>query len=76
MIFIATKGTVSAPVYAYRSPYKTYGVKIDTTNSNPETSVTYTDDAIGMIPGNSADWNESDLFKNIKPCLLKSGVVQ
>lgn len=29
-------------------PYKIYGVAIDLTNSNPETAVTYTDDAVGM----------------------------
>lgn len=55
--------------------YKIYGVKIDLANSNPETSVTYTDDAIGMIGGSSA-WDSANIFKDIKPCLLKNGVVQ
>ena len=29
-------------------PYVTYGVNIDTSNSNPDTSVTYTDDLAGI----------------------------
>lgn len=55
--------------------YKTYGVRIDTTNSNPLTAVTYTDDAVGMTAG-SANWDSMPIFKDIKPCLLKNGVVQ
>lgn len=53
----------------------TFGVRIDTNNSNPETSVTYTDDAIGMTAGGTA-WDSLTIFKDIKPCLLKDGVVQ
>lgn len=56
-------------------PYKIYGVAIDLTNSNPETAVTYTDDAVGMTGGASA-WDSMNIFKDIKPCLLKNGVVQ
>lgn len=55
--------------------YFIYGVFIDTTNSNPETSVTYTDDAVGMTAG-SNEWDNTPIFKNIKPCMLKDGVVQ
>lgn len=51
----------------------TYGVSIDLTNSDPETSVTYTDDAVGMVPGSS--WYEKDIFKDIRPCLFKNGAV-
>lgn len=54
--------------------YQTYGVSIDLSNSNPETAVTYTDDAVGMIAG-SADWYKASIFKNIKPCLFKDGAV-
>ena len=54
--------------------YKTFGVAIDLSNSNPETSVTYTDDAVGMTAG-SSDWDETEIFKNIKPCLFKGGAV-
>ncbi|HOL24636.1 MAG TPA: hypothetical protein PLN14_07920, partial [Candidatus Hydrothermia bacterium] len=57
------------------TPYKIYGVEIDLTNSNPETAVTYTDDAVGMTAGSSA-WDSMAIFKDIKPCVLKNGVVQ
>lgn len=56
-------------------PYKIYGVAIDLTNSNPETAVTYTDDAVGMTGGDVA-WDSMAIFKDIKPCVLKNGVVQ
>ena len=52
----------------------TYGVSIDLTNSNPETAVTYTDDAVGMVAG-STDWYKMRIFKDIKPCLFKNGSV-
>ena len=59
-----------------------YGVKIDTTNPNPETSVTYTDDAAGFVPmrGNNGnfDWGSWELpFKSlgIRPCVFKDGAV-
>lgn len=55
--------------------YKVFGVVIDSKNSNPETAVTYTDDAVGMT-GGSRDWDSMPIFKDIKPCLLKNGVVQ
>lgn len=57
---------------AVPQPFRVMTVKIDQSNSNPETSVTYHDDAVGMTPG-SDDW---DSFFNHKPCLLKNGVVQ
>ena len=62
---------------AYIEPtqsYQTYGVSIDLSNSNPETAVTYTDDAVGMVAG-SSDWDEKDIFKDIRPCLFKDGAV-
>ena len=59
-----------------------YGVKIDTTNQNPKTSVTYTDDAAGFVPmrGNDGnfDWGSWELpFKSlgIRPCVFKDGAV-
>lgn len=55
-------------------PPVVYGVSIDLTNSNPETAVTYTDDAVGMTAG-SADWYTKPIFKKIKPCLFKDGAV-
>ncbi len=54
--------------------YFIYGVRIDETNSNPDTALTYTDDAVGMI-GGSTDWDKVPIFANIQPCLLKSGTV-
>lgn len=54
--------------------YQTYGVSIDLSNSNPETSVTYTDDAVGMVAG-SPDWYKMSIFNKIKPCLFKNGAV-
>ena len=57
-----------------RSHPSVYGVSIDLTNSNPETSVTYTDGAVGMVAGSSA-WYEKAIFKDIRPCLFKDGAV-
>lgn len=54
--------------------YHTYGVSIDLSNSNPETAVTYTDDAVGMVAG-SPDWYKMSIFNKIKPCLFRDGVV-
>ena len=51
-----------------------YTVIIDTTNSNPETSVTYADDAIGMTAG-SSNWDSIYPFNEIKPVLFKNGAV-
>lgn len=66
---------ISQQVSATPLSYKIYGVAIDLTNSNPASAVTYTDDAVGMMPG-SSDWDNTPLFINIKPCVLKNGVVQ
>jgi hypothetical protein len=49
--------------------YRIYGVDIDFSNSNPETSVTYTDSAVGMTPG-SDDW---DTIFGHYPCVFKDG---
>lgn len=54
--------------------YQTYGVSIDLSNSNPETAVTYTDDAVGMVAG-SPDWYKMSIFNKVKPCLFKDGAV-
>ncbi len=53
-------------------PFRIMTVKIDQSNSNPETSVTYHDDAVGMVLG-SDDWDD---FFGHRPCLFKNGVVQ
>lgn len=61
-----------------------YGVKIDLTDSNPETSVTYTDDAVGfnksyMDFANTTfeygSWADKFPFNQVKPCLFKNGAV-
>lgn len=53
---------------------KIYGVRIDKTNSNPLTSVSYINDAIGMN-GASMQWDEVYPFNQIKPCVFKNGQV-
>ncbi|NDO19440.1 hypothetical protein FMM68_07190 [Lachnospiraceae bacterium MD329] len=55
--------------------YKTYGVSIDLTNSDPASAVTYTDAAVGMIAG-SSDWDNANIFRDIRPCLFKDGAVK
>ena len=55
--------------------YVTYGVRIALNNSNPEASVSYTDDAVGIGSGWN-NWKDKKIFKDIKPCLLKDGIVQ
>jgi len=54
--------------------YAVYGVSIDLKNSNPETALTYIDDAVGMTP-DTPDWYETPILKGVRPCLLKDGVV-
>ena len=61
--------------YKVKPPYKYYGVKIQINNSSPDGALTYTDDAEGMSPGWS-NWKDTPIFKNIKPCVVKDGVVQ
>lgn len=51
-------------------PYKIMTVNVDLSNSNPTTSVTYADDAVGMTAGNEA-WDE---FFGHYPVMLKDGV--
>jgi len=75
--------TTNQQLTATPSAQKIYGVRVDTTNSNPETSVTYIGDSIGFTPmsgGNGTfSWGSWQTIFNsyvIKPCLLKAGVVQ
>lgn len=51
-------------------PYKKMTAVIDLSNSNPTSSVTYADDAVGMTSG-SSDWDD---FFGHYPVLLKDGV--
>lgn len=71
--------TVSTPgqVYQIQATYatsKTYTIEIDLSNSNPLSSITYLDDAIGMTKG-SSNWDNEIIFKDIKPCVFKDGSV-
>ena len=72
--------SVSVTVSEYKEYFATikylgiYGVEIDLNNSDPESSVTYTDDAVGMIAG-SSDWDSKPIFENIRPCAFKNGNV-
>jgi hypothetical protein len=68
--------------YSTAETITVYGVKIDTTNSNPLTALTYTDDAIGFTPAlgnngnfNAGSWADKFPFNAIKPCLYKDGAV-
>ena len=61
---------------------ETYGVKIDKSNSNPESAVEYTDGAAGLTPssGNGGNfipgsWSDKYPFNKIRPCLVKNGAV-
>lgn len=66
------------------SSAKVYGIKIDTTNSNPETALTYIDDATDFTPARMnfttdtfeyGSWANKFPFNQIKPCLFKDGAV-
>lgn len=60
----------------YLRPKKTYTVRIDLNNSDPEASCTYMDDAIGATPGYDG-WKDKPIIKSIKPCILgANGTVQ
>lgn len=56
--------------------YKIYGITVNETNSNPFTSLTYTNDAIGIISAtnNSLNgWSNNEIFKDIKLVGFKNG---
>ena len=55
-------------------PNKTYTVRIDLNNSDPETACEYMDDAVGMTPG-YAGWKNEPIIQSIKPCVLNNGSV-
>ena len=63
-----TAASLTIPVTVQR--YKTMTIKIDQSNSNPETCCTYADDAVGMLPG-SYEWDE---WFGEYPCLLGGGL--
>ena len=66
----------------YMVPQFIYGIKIDPSDPDPNTAVTYTDDAVGFIPlnvnqssgiCNYGSWKEiiNNVF-GIRPCLVKN----
>lgn len=62
------------------SNIKIYGYTIDELNSNPETAVTYTSDAVGKTPAAAGgafcpDWDTEYPFNAIRPVLFKDGQV-
>lgn len=75
----SASGTINCDSYTNFSIslayFVTYGVRIALNNSNPETSVEYIDGATGMTSGWD-NWKDKPIFKDIKPCLLKNGIVQ
>lgn len=52
-----------------------YGIKIDKTIDNPETSVEYIGDSTGFTPGYEF-WKHVALIQQIRPCVLKDGKVK
>ena len=78
-------GNIASGVQISGTPadVRVYGVKIDTTNSNPETALTYTDNAVGFTPAKMGtatfdygSWENVYPFNQIKPCVVKDGTVQ
>jgi hypothetical protein len=71
---------ISKPTYLANLNQAIYGVVIDEGNSNPETSLTYIEDATGMQPANvssaaAAAWDATPIFNNIRPCMFLNGAV-
>lgn len=74
-----TNGQIVSAKYV---TYPVYGVRIDTTNPDPQACCVYTDDAVGMSPslgnnGNFIDngWDNTPIYSSLRPCLLKNGQV-
>lgn len=53
---------------------KTYTLRINTTDSNPLSCCEYMDDALEMVKG-SSEWDNQEIFKDIRPCVFKEGQV-
>lgn len=66
----ATNTNVANRISGTPQPFKKMTAIIDLSNSNPTSSVTYADDAVGMAAG-SSDWDD---FFGHYPVLLKDGV--
>lgn len=71
---IAEDGTLNVTNIPSPEPVaKIYGVRIDKSNSNPETAVTRTDDAEGLT---AEDFWDAYPYSAIRAVLVKNGVVQ
>lgn len=57
------------------STYKTYTAIIDEDEDNPKLAVTYSDDAVSFEP-ESSEWFNTEIFKDIRPCVLQDGKVK
>lgn len=64
-----------APYTVTLNYYKYVGVKVTISNNNTESAVSYVEDAVGMATGFAA-WKDYNIFKNIRPCVVKNGMVQ
>ena len=64
-----------APYTVTLNYYKYIGVTVTISNNNSESAVSYVEDAVGMTTGFAA-WKDHNIFKNIRPCVMKDGVVQ
>lgn len=58
----------------YTPKPKVYGIRIDINNSDPLLSVGYSDDASGFT--SQTDFANVFPFNQIKPCVLRNGIVQ
>lgn len=52
----------------------TYTIRIDQSNSDPLACCVYLDDAMGMEKG-ADEWDTKEIFKDIKPCIMKEGEI-
>ena len=58
--------------YVELACYKVFGAIIDFSMSNPDSMVTYADDAEGMT-GGSSDWWNQPIYNTLRNCLLADG---
>ena len=72
--YISVFSNVAVQVPARYSELVVYTVRIDETNSNPNTACVYMDDAEEMVKG-SASWDEMPIFNDIAPCVFQDGAV-
>lgn len=69
---------VSLGINQSTKKYPIYGVAVDESNSNPETSVTYIEDAVGITPANPTSyggWIDKFVFKKNRIVGFKNGKV-